>query len=45
VLAVFGLSFAIQGGEVVALTADSATIREKDGGFFLYLRSARTGPP
>jgi len=43
VLAVFGLSFAIQGGEVVALTAHSATIREKDGGFFLYLRSVPDG--
>jgi hypothetical protein len=43
VLAVSGLSFAIQGGEVIMLTADSATIREKDGGFFLYLRSAPDG--
>lgn len=43
VLAVFGLSFAIQGGEVIMLTADSATIREKEGGLFLYLRSAPDG--
>jgi hypothetical protein len=43
VLAVFGLSFAIQGGEVIMLTADSATIREKEGGLFFYLRSAPDG--